>query len=1142
MDRKKRTVLITLIIILVLYISNLIFLNFGIFNRLIKSGLENLISKSLKGTCQIEKLKGNLNRFQLKNLKFENENISLISKTTNISLSLSSLLFKRVIVNKFYVEDIVFEIKENQASPSLVEKNEFDIKNFKFSFVLPDFENKIKIDINNLEVNNFQIHYKDIILKNKKFLSSLSLGKRLLFTYYKFYEISFDTFKVNNIEGEFSFFLKDSIVINNTINSDKIFSTFKVILKDSFLQIKNFETKVDNKTFYYGKNRYNVDGKMFGDFILSPFLDNGSLKFEIKKFSFNEFSYAYINGEMFFKNDTLNVKNIECDDKNFCIVSKGFIDFEDGLNGEFTLKLDSLSLESFLKKIEFKKNKFYGKVNFKTNFKDYLSLNIDSVRGSYGEFDDLLLNGLLTFNRNIIFTKNLNLNIKEGSVWLNGNFGKKNNEMKITFEKFPLSFVSEINKKINLGGNLNGFINLKGRMGNIFCENSLEIKDFNLNNSFINFLSLNSKFFYNDGLIDQLVGSFYALNGTVFKKNLDILYAEVKKKKEKIFIDMDAISEILSLSTKIEGELDEKNLKFLGNVTQLDLKTDVDFLRLTKPIEIKMSKNDFSVKDVSLEGSEGYAHFELVKLKDSFTFDFEIMDKNLLLTRYFSGYNMNGDALIFGNGFISDKRKRLTFSGKSKNLNYYELIFDSLDFNCEVENNILKLNHFNIYNDGNHSYLFGDVLIKNFSKILDSELNLNVKLSNIGNKYFVPLKNIFRVETKNGLSLEGKILGTLSDPKVYGEVKVDSSNIYIVELGTEITNVEGHGVFEGDILKDIQLRGLTEKGKVEVVGEFEKKRWTLGNYHFDIVADGFHSNGIDYVDAFGQCSLKIYGDKNHITTSGLIFINEGVSNFPFFIRSQEGGASSSGYITNLDLKFVSDGNLWLKNSFVNVELKGEVNLKKDNFKYNITGNAEVIRGTYFYLEKRFSIERGIFTLRQSSKDIDPFMDILASTNVYFTEGEERKEAKININVKGSTSNPKIVVSSDPPMSLENIISVLSFNTTLNNITNLNDFTRTLPEKALQIYLRNRYLNIISSSIGVDQLDVNTSLLDKEKSAKLSVGKYIGKKLYLSYTHDIFSFSKDQFKIEYKFGNNTSIVTERDEQGNFNGGIKFILRF
>ncbi len=1142
MERRKKTVLIILIVIFVIYISNLILLNFGIFNRLIKSGLENFISSTFKGNCQIETLKGNLNRFQVKGLKFENDNFSLTSKTTNISLSLFSLFFKRFIVNKFYVEDIIFEIKEDKRVSQSVEKNRFDIKNFKFGFVLPDFDSKIKVEVNNIEVKNLEVHYKGFTLTNKKFLSSLNLDKKLLFTYYKFYDISFDTFNLKNLEGEISYFLKDSIVINNTINSDNIFSTFKVILKDSLLQINNFETKLYDKIFYYGKNRYTFDGKLFGDFILSPYLENGNLKFEINKLGYNEFSFVDINGEISFKNDTLNVENMKCDDKNLCILAKGFVDFEDGFNGEFTLKLDSLSLESFLKKIEFKKNRFYGKINFKTNFKDYITLNFDSIKGSYGEFEDLMLNGSLNINKDNIFAKDLDLNLKEGKVLFNGDFGKINDNLKITFEKFPLSFVSEINRKINLGGNLNGFINLKGKREYFSCENSLEIKDFNINNNFINFLSLNSKFLFKDGYFDQFVGSFYAINGKFFKKSLDIMYAEVKKENERVFIDIDAISEIISLSAKVEGQLDEKKLKFLGNVTQLDLKTDVDSLRLKKPIEIKILQNDFSIKDFSLEGKEGYAHFEFTKLKDSFTFNFEIMDKNLLLTRYFSGYDIKGDALIYGNGFISNKIKKLTFSGKSKNLNFYELVFDSLDFNCELENSVLKLNRFNLYNEDNLSYTFGELYIKDFSKILDSELNLQVKLSNIGGKYFVPLKNIFTVETERGLSFEGKILGTLYDPKLYGKVKVDSSNIYIVKLGTKIKNAEGYGVCEGDVLKDIQLKGLTEKGRVELLGEVEKKKWALGTYRFDIFADGVHSNGIDYVDAFVQCSLKIYGDENQVTTSGLIFLNEGVSDFPFFVKSQEGGASSSRYISNLDLKFVSDGNLWLKNSFVDVELKGEVNLKKENFKYSITGNAEVIRGTYFYLGKRFSIERGIFTLRQSLKDIDPFMDILASTNVYFNEGDERKEAKINIKVKGSTSNPEIVVSSDPLMSLENIISVLSFNSTLNNITNLNDFTRSLPEKALQIYLRNRYLNIISSSIGVDQLDVNTTLLEKEKSAKLSVGKYIGKKLYLSYTHDIFSFSKDQFKIEYKFGKNASVVTERDEQGNFNSGIKFILRF
>ncbi|MEJ5307524.1 MAG: translocation/assembly module TamB domain-containing protein [candidate division WOR-3 bacterium] len=1142
MKRRKIWLLLLLFFVLFFYLTYVLLLNFGVFNRWIKSGVENFISKSFNGKCEISNLKGNLNRFQFKNLTFENEKVKLSIKKINISLSLSSFLFKRLMVNKFFVEGVMAEIKEGQQNYKS-ENKELNLKDFKFNFLLPHFENNLKIDLNNVEVSNVKIVYKGNIFTNSKFLSSINIKKDLIFAYYKFLDLTVDTFKVKEIEGEISYFLMDSIILNNSIISDNINSEFSLILKDTFLFVKNFETKISNGKFEFERKKFNIDGKISASCLFSPSLENADFSFDIKRIGYNSFSFKDLKGEIFFRFDTLNFKKIECNDKNLCLSAKGFIDFDKGLNGEFLLKFDSLSLESFISNVDLKKNRFYGNVNFKTDFLTYITVNLDSVKGSYGEFDGLLLDGIFTLKKDEIFAKNLNLYLNQGFMCVDGRFGNQRENLTVTFDKFPLSFITEIDKKVSLSGNADGWINLRGKKGYISCENSFVVKDFNLNNSFISFLSFNSKFVFADNSLKNLVGNFYALNGKIFKKNLDILYAEIKKENDKVYLDLDAVSELITISLGLNGEFKEKDYEFSGNIDKLELKTDVDFLRLTKPIDIKISRNDLTIKGVSLEGKEGYVHLDLMNSQNMFDFDFEVMDKNLLLTRYFTGFEISGDALIYGKGLISDYKKSVNFSGKVKDINYYELKIDSIDFNCELENKLLKLNYFNLYNDENVSYMFGEISIKDFSKIFDSELNLNVKLNNIDGKYFVPLKNVFTVETKKGLELEGKISGTLSDPQIYGNVFVDSSNIYIVKLGTEIRNVTGQGVCYGNYLKDIELNGFTEKGKVKLTGRVKKKNWTLDNYSFDILADGVHSNGLDYVDAFAKCSLKILGDQTQVTTTGRIFINEGVSNFPFFIKSQESGLSpQSGYKTNLDLLFISEGNLWLKNNFVDVELKGEVKLKKENLKYSITGNAEVIRGTYFYLEKRFLIERGIFTFQQSSKDIDPFLDILASTDVLFSEGDERKEARISINVKGSASNPQIIVSSDPLMSIENILSVLSFNTTLNNITNFNDFTRTLPEKALQIYLRNRYLNLISSSIGVDQLDLNTTLLEKDKSAKLSVGKYIGKKLYLSYTHDIFSFSKDQFKIEYRFGKNSSFITERDEQGNFNSGIKFILRF
>ena len=128
------------------------------------------------------------------------------------------------------------------------------------------------------------------------------------------------------------------------------------------------------------------------------------------------------------------------------------------------------------------------------------------------------------------------------------------------------------------------------------------------------------------------------------------------------------------------------------------------------------------------------------------------------------------------------------------------------------------------------------------------------------------------------------------------------------------------------------------------------------------------------------------------------------------------------------------------------------------------------------------------------------------------------------------------------MSPEEIISILSFNTSIAALREIGALSRSLPEKALQMYLRNNYLRALSSSIGLDELSIETSLLSKEKTAKLSIGKYLYKDLYISYTHDIFTFAKDLFKIEYSLGNNSQIITERDEEGNINAGFQFKLRY
>jgi autotransporter translocation and assembly factor TamB len=77
---------------------------------------------------------------------------------------------------------------------------------------------------------------------------------------------------------------------------------------------------------------------------------------------------------------------------------------------------------------------------------------------------------------------------------------------------------------------------------------------------------------------------------------------------------------------------------------------------------------------------------------------------------------------------------------------------------------------------------------------------------------------------------------------------------------------------------------------------------------------------------------------------------------------------------------------------------------------------------------------------------------------------------------------------------------------------------------------------------LDELRFKTELFGPERSARLTVGKYVRKGVYVSYSHDLFAGAKDEYKVEYYLWKGSSIVGSRDEDGRYNLGVGFKVRY
>ena len=77
--------------------------------------------------------------------------------------------------------------------------------------------------------------------------------------------------------------------------------------------------------------------------------------------------------------------------------------------------------------------------------------------------------------------------------------------------------------------------------------------------------------------------------------------------------------------------------------------------------------------------------------------------------------------------------------------------------------------------------------------------------------------------------------------------------------------------------------------------------------------------------------------------------------------------------------------------------------------------------------------------------------------------------------------------------------------------------------------------------GLDMLKVKT-LTGAEKGAQVTIGKYVAKRVYVSYTQGFSANLSNEFKAEYLFGPRSALFAQKDEKGNYNLGVRMRFKY
>lgn len=477
-------------------------------------------------------------------------------------------------------------------------------------------------------------------------------------------------------------------------------------------------------------------------------------------------------------------------------------------------------------------------------------------------------------------------------------------------------------------------------------------------------------------------------------------------------------------------------------------------------------------------------------------------------------------------------------------LRFEQFTADRLDMRLGYRGGRLDLSQLHIQRFGQLSEINASVplnigLGKNMSQLPPGPIEGQVILRDIGTWAFFPMADLLSV-WEGRVDVNVKLFGTTTQPLFSGEATVNNGKMVLRPLGMYLHSVQAHAHFNADSIVIDNVSALTENnGTVQIKrGEILLEKFLPTAMNIVVATERSPVRNIPFIEANVNSNIVIGGTVNNPKITGDVVVNSALITMPF--APTEEPPPPEGEVKPLDMSLNITGNqgIWLRNKDADIELAIEnLNVRLQQNLLFLSGRLNTIQGVYRFLDRSFDLTSGELTFTNAVL-IDPQLNLTAQTTVIRAEAEESKEYLITLRITGTAMKIKVAFSSEPPLPEGDILSLLGAGLRTDELSNIDIGSQA--SRGLD-YALSIATGQVQRHTGLDMLKVKT-LTGAEKGAQVTIGKYVAKRVYVSYTQGFSANLSNEFKAEYLFGPRSALFAQKDEKGNYNLGVRMRFKY
>jgi len=428
-------------------------------------------------------------------------------------------------------------------------------------------------------------------------------------------------------------------------------------------------------------------------------------------------------------------------------------------------------------------------------------------------------------------------------------------------------------------------------------------------------------------------------------------------------------------------------------------------------------------------------------------------------------------------------------------------------------------------------------------------INEGYDLKLTGDMDIAPLK----VLTDRLASLKGRsdfrigIAGSWDHPELTGEININEATAALKDFVYKIGPVNGTIFLKKDRFVFDSVKAAFAGGTITFSGAGYLDRKSLQRLFVSAVLNGITIRPMEGVSALFDGRLFYETSAKASSLTGTIDIKkaryrkdvEFTSWLPGMEQVAEAPVEYPAFLAGMELNIRIQGpaNILIDNNIAKAPVKIDVNLTGTVAEHGLIGTIEADEGSIYFRGNEFKVLEGSSVEFVEANRIVPVFHLLAETSV--------RDYYIKLNLDGTIDRFDLSLFSDPPLSEEDILSLLTFGQVKREARGFE--SGLLASEAASLLTGNIQGEVTENFkyiTGLERFEIEPhTTATGAFSPKITVGKQLlDDKLSVIYSTSIGTTEEPVIKLKYSLGRNISVSASKNEIGSVGADLKYRFEF